>query len=147
MSAHVAPGPQRRPQISNTRTAKAATQRRVTRKARAKHATLFSFCLALTAMLSLAMLYVTLTSHLTGSSYAFARAERQRASLQAQAARLDDRLAALQSDDRLARLAIALHMGDPQQFAVVTPPRPIERRVDSGRLALLSGLAGLLRAK
>jgi cell division protein FtsL len=147
MSAHVAPGLQKQPRVSHPRTAKQATQRRVSHKARARYSMLFTFCVVLVAALSLAMLYVTLTSKLTSLSYAYARAERQRATLQAQAARLDDELAALHADDRLARLATRLHMVDPQQFALIDLPRPAVHRADTPRLALLSGLAGLLRAK
>ena len=92
------------------------------------------------------MVYVMGTAHLTSLSYKVAKAQRERAALQAETARLDDRLAALRSDDRLARVAARLHMGDPQQFALVTLPRPLHR-TDSAHLAFLSGLASLLRAK
>ena len=146
MSAQVAPGPQPKQRISNVRTAKQATQRRVSRKARARYTGLVGFCIVLCAVLSCAMLYVMLTAHLTSLNYAYAKAERERATLEAQTARLDDRLAALRADDRLARVAAQLHMSDPQQFAVITLP-PAVRREDTSHLAFLSGLAGLLRAK
>lgn len=92
------------------------------------------------------MLYVTLTAHLTSLNYAVAKAERQRADLQAETARLDDELAALRSDDRLARLAARLHMTDPQEFAVISLPVPV-RHEDDAHLAFLSGLASLLHAR
>ena len=145
MSAHVAHGPQ--PRISNVRTAKQATQRRRSRKARARYSMLLTFCAILAAVLSGAMLCVTLTARLTSLNYAVARAERERATLAAQNARLDDELARLQSADRLARVAQRLHMGDPQQFALVVLPRPAVRRENGARLAFLAGLAGLLHAK
>ena len=72
--------------------------------------------------------------------------ERERASLQAETARLDDRVAALRSDDRLARVAAQLHMSDPQQFAIVTLPPPM-RQQDRSHIAFLSGLANLFGAK
>jgi len=147
MSAHVAPRPQKQPRISNVRTAKGATQRRVSRKARSRYSLLLTFCAVLAAGLSCAMLYVTLTAKLTSLNYAVSRAERERAALQAQSARLDDELAALRSDERLARVAAQLHMSDPQQLAVVTLPPPAIRREPEPRLAFLSSLAGLLRAK
>lgn len=146
MSAQFAPAPQRAPRVSNVRTAKQATQRRVSRKERARYSSLFGFCSVLAVGLTLAMLYVTLTAKLTSLNYAFAKAERDRAALQAQSARLDDRLASLTSDDRLARLAVRLHMSDPQQFGVVTLPPPVQRQ-DVSHLAFLSGLASLLHAK
>jgi uncharacterized membrane protein YgcG len=75
-----------------------------------------------------------------------AKAQRERAELQAETARLDDRLAALRSDDRLASVAARLHMHDPQQFAIVTLPAP-ERTDDHAHLAFLAGLASLFGAK
>jgi hypothetical protein len=92
------------------------------------------------------MAYVTLTARLTSLNYAVARAERERAQLQAETAHLDDRIAALRSDDRLARVAAQLHMGDPQQFALVTLPAPA-RPEDRSHLAFLSGLANFFGAK
>jgi len=86
--------------------------------------------------------YVTLVARLTGLSYAVAHAEHQRAALQAQTAHLDDQLAALRSDDRLARLAAALHMQAPAQFAIVALPAPI-RRPERERVAFLSTLTAL----
>ncbi len=146
MPAQLAQTLQPKPRISNVRTAKQATQRRVRRKALARYSALRSFCAMLFAGLACAMLYVMLTAHLTSLNYAMARAERQRADLQAEAARLDDRLAQLESDDRLARLASSLHMSDPQQFAVVTLPARVKRE-DGSHLAFLSSLTSLLRAK
>jgi hypothetical protein len=92
------------------------------------------------------MLYVTLTARLTSLNYAVARAERERAQLQAETARLDDRVAALRSDDRLARVAAQLHMSDPQQFALVTLPPPVTHQ-DRSHLAFLADLANLFGAK
>lgn len=146
MTAQPAQHIQPKPRVSNVRTAKQATQRRVLRKARARHASMRTFCACLCAVLALAMLYVMLTSKLTSLNYALAKAEREKASLESQASRLDDQLAALESDDRLASLAVRLHMGDPAQFALVSLPAPI-RHEDHSHLAFLSGLAGLLRAK
>lgn len=135
-----------RPRISNVRTAKHATQRRISRKERARYAGLLRFCAGLGVALTLVMLYVMLTARLTSLNYAVAKAERERATLQAQAARLDDRLAALSSDDRLASVAAKLHMQDPQQFAIVSLPPPA-RPADHSHLAFLSGLANLFGAK
>ena len=49
--------------------------------------------------------YVTLTARLTSLNYAVGRAERERTALQTETARLDERVAALRSDDRLAHVA------------------------------------------
>jgi cell division protein FtsL len=128
------------------RTARQATHQRVSRKARARYSTLMQFCAVLALVLSGVMLYVTLTARLTSLNYAVARAERERSELQAQTARLDDQLAALKSDDRLAHVAAQLHMQDPTQFAMVSLPAPVHERAPS-RLAFFAGLAGLFGAK
>ena len=137
---------QEQPRISNPRTAKSATQRRVSRAARARYSGLMKFCGVLTIGLTLVMGYVTLTARLTSLNYAGARAQRERAELQSQTAQLDERLAALRSDDRLARVAAQLHMSDPQQFAIVTLPAQA-RPEDRSHLAFLTGLANLFGAK
>lgn len=145
MLAQPRPTPRPAPK-TNVRTAKNATQRRVSRAARGRYAGLLRFCGVLAVGLTLVMGYVTLTARLTSLNYAVARAERERATLQAETARLDDQLAALRSDDRLARVAAQLHMSDPQQFAIVTLPPPM-RQQDRSHIAFLSGLANLFGAK
>src|SRR5579884_1483289 len=107
------------------RTARQATQRRVSRKARARYSSLLQFCGILAVTLFGVMLYVTLTARLTSLNYAVAKAQLERTKLQAETARLDDRLAQLRSDDRLAHVAASLHMQDPQQFAIVQLPAPV----------------------
>jgi hypothetical protein len=92
------------------------------------------------------MLYVMLTARLTSLNYAVAKAKLERSELQAQTARLDDQLAALRSDDRLAWVAARLHMQDPTQFAMVQLPAPVREEAPS-RLAFFAGLAGIFRAK
>lgn len=128
------------------RTARQATERRVSRKHRAKYSTLRQFCGVLAVVLFGVMAYVTLTARLTSLNYAVGKAERERSSLQTQTARLDDQLAALKSDDRLARVAAKLHMQDPAQFAMVSLPAQV-RAHEPSRLAFFAGLAGLFGAK
>jgi len=134
------------PQRIAVRTVRNATQRRVKRAVRARYSGLFEFCAILAVVLCAVMLYVTLTARLTSLNYAVAKAEMDRSELQAQTARLDEQLAALRSDDRLARVAARLHMTDPQQFAMVSLPAPPSRPART-RLAFFAGLAGLFRAK
>jgi cell division protein FtsL len=128
------------------RTARQATEQRVQRKARARYSGLLQFCAALGVALFGVMLYVTLTARLTSLNYAVAKAQIERTALQAQTARLDDELAQLKSDDRLARVAAKLHMQDPQQFAQVSLPAPVREQAPS-RLAFFAGLAGIFGAK
>jgi hypothetical protein len=97
---------------------------------------------ALTGILALLMGYVLLTATLTGTSYSVAKAAAQREALQEETMRLDDRIAALRSDDRLAQLAARLGMREPAILAVVRIAPPPVARVRS-RFAMLSSLAGL----
>lgn len=123
------------------RVVRAATQRRIGRKARARYIGVARIFAALTLVLMLLMSYVVLTSSLTGLSYAVAKAKADREALQEETMRLDDRIAALRSDERLSVLAARLGMREPQQFAVVRIATP---RVARARLAfpVLSSLAG-----
>ena len=63
--------------------------------------------------------YVMLTSSMTSLSYAVAKAHHERDLLLQDTARLDDKIAAARSDDRLAAMARKLGMKDPQTFALV----------------------------
>jgi hypothetical protein len=128
--------------IRNPRTARAATHRRIDKKSRARYANLFRISGVLTIVLAFLMGYVVLTSSLTGLSYAVANAKHQRAELQAETMRLDDRIAALRSDDRLAALAVKLNMTEPERFAVVRLPVPSNAQPQ--HLAAFSSLAGLV---
>jgi hypothetical protein len=132
--------------VTKVRTAKHATERRVKRKARARNAPVMQFCAALCAGLCLLMLYVMLTARLTSLNYAVARAQRERAQLQGEVARLDDRLATLRSDERLGAIAVKLHMHEPQTFAMVTLPHEATTH-ERSRLAFLAGIAGIFGSK
>ncbi len=128
--------------IKNPRRIRAATQRRIVRKSRARSATVRRVFAGVMCVLALLMGYVVLTASLTGLSYAVAKERAQREALQEETMRLDDRIAALRSDDRLAALAARMGMREPQTFAVVriAPPRVASERP---RFAVLSSLAGL----
>jgi hypothetical protein len=132
---------EKRSRIANPRTVRAATRRRIVRTSRARYAGVVRVSTALTCILVLLMGYVVLTSSLTGLSYAVAKARAQREALQEETMRLDDRIAALRSDDRLSELAARLGMREPARFAVVriAPPR-IARTAP--QFPVLSSLAG-----
>ncbi len=124
------------------RTVRGATQRRKQRTARARHANVGRAFGCVLCACALLMGYVVLTSNLTGLSYALASAQAKREALVAQTMRLDDRIAALRSDDRLAAVAARLGMREPEQFAVVTVQAPRVARARA-RFPVLSSLAGL----
>ena len=111
------------------------------KKSKARYINLLRVCGVLTIVLAFLMGYVVLTSSLTGLSYAVSNAKHERTELQAETARLDDKIAALRSDDRLAALAARLGMSEPEHFALVQLPpaqQPQERH-----LAAFSSLAGM----
>jgi len=127
-----------RPRVRNVRTARVAALQRRTKTAQKRCAHLGRFFGGLAAVLALLMGYVMLMSNLTGLDYAVARAERERVALQDQTARLDDRIAMLRSQERLAAIAGEFGMRDAQDFAIVTVPREQRPASPRPRLALLS---------
>jgi hypothetical protein len=130
------------PRLPNPRSARSATHRRIVHKSRARYGGIVRIGLVMGCMLLLLMGYVVLTSNLTGLNYAVAGAQQHREALEEETLRLDDRIAALRSDDRLSAIAARLGMREPQRFAYVQIPAPaIARR--PRRLAILSSLAGL----
>ncbi len=133
---------ERKHRIVNPRTARAATHTRIDRKSKARYRNLLRISGVLTIVLAFLMGYVVLTSSLTGLSYAVATAKHERAELQGETMRLDDRIAALRSDDRLAALAARLGMTDPQHFALVDLPAAVEP-AQGRNLAAFSSLAGM----
>jgi hypothetical protein len=134
--------PQQRPRVSNPRVARAASERRAVRKSRARYADVVRAARVIGILLVVFMSYVLLTSRLTGLSYAVAAAERQKEVVQLESMRLDDKIAALRSDDRLSALAARLGMRDPERFAVVNLPQ-VRPDADRSHVAVLSSLAGM----
>jgi len=132
--------------IRNVRSNRDASRRRRERTARARYAGLARFCGWLAAALCCVMLYVALVSKLTATSYAVATLERQRATLQVQTAHLEDQLASLRSDERLARIAANLKMTDPSAIAVVSLPAPVSRP-HPAHVAFLSTLTALFEPR
>jgi hypothetical protein len=127
--------------LRKPRTVRAATRQRIFRKSRARYTGVVRVFATVLCVLLL-MSYVVLTSSLTGLSYAVAKAGADREALQEETMRLDDRIAAMRSDDRLSQLAARLGMHEPQRLAVVRlAPTPVAR-VHS-RYPMLSSLAGL----
>lgn len=69
--------------------------------------------------------YVMLMANLTTLNYTLARETQHKMALQEETIRLDDRIARLQSRDRLADVAAKLHMHEPHMYAVIEAPRPV----------------------
>jgi hypothetical protein len=133
--------PQQR--IPNPRSSRAATTSRIARTSRERYTGIVRVTIGLGSLLALLLVYVMLTSNLTGLTYAVSNAQQKRAALEEESQRLDDKIAALRSDDRLSVVAAKLGMRDPQRFALVKLGTPA---VADARphLAVLSSLAGFL---
>ncbi len=127
------------PRIDNPRSARAATQTRMVRQARSRYSPVARVTGALAIVTIMLLGYVMLTSNLTSLTYATAKAHAQRAALLEENSRLEDRIATLESDQRLAAIAAKLGMREPERFTVVRLDRP--PNTARPRTALLSTLA------
>lgn len=120
--AQPAYSPPTKARIPNPRTARNATQQRIVKSNRARYGALVRVGAVLALVLTGLMAYVMLTSNVTSLTYAVAKAHHDKDMLVAQTARLDDKIAAARSEERLAAMAHTLQMTDPQLFAVVKLP-------------------------
>lgn len=96
---------------------------RVKTVVRRRYATFARVAVFLAVPFLVIMAYVASTANLTSLSYKAARAGVERETLQAEIARLDDRVSQLQSPERLAAIAAKLGMRDPHRYAVVRLPQ------------------------
>jgi len=119
-----------------------ATKRRTRRTRRRLHRPVFAVVTLALAVLVPLLAYVALTASLTSLNYSLARAERERTALVDETQRLDERLARLQSPDRLAALAAKLKLHDPHVYAVVRVPDPKQPQPKPTGLALLGAWFG-----
>jgi hypothetical protein len=103
---------------------RAATIQRVRRTRRRMRAPVLALVTLTIAALVPLLAYVTLTANLTSLNYALTRTDRERTALLEDTQRLDERIARLQSPDRLAALAGKLKLHDPHVYAVVRVPDP-----------------------
>lgn len=70
------------------------------------------------------MIYVLLMGNLTALNYSLAQVTDQKSALLDETNQLDDRIAQLESRERLSDVASRLHMHDPRVYAVVDVPNP-----------------------
>jgi hypothetical protein len=116
--------PQPAPELRRLDRVRHATQRRTRRTRRRLQRPVFAVVTLALAVLVPLLAYVTLTANVTSLSFAIVRAERERTALANDAQRRDDKIAILQSPDRLAALAGKLRLHDPHVYAVVRIPEP-----------------------
>jgi hypothetical protein len=87
-----------------------------------------------------------LTANLTSLNYKLARVQAEKADLLAQTMRQEDRIAKLESRERLAAIAARLNMHDPQAYAVVAVPALAGGLAKPGGIALLGSMNHWLSA-
>jgi cytochrome c-type biogenesis protein CcmH/NrfG len=119
--------------------ARDAARRRSRRTRLAGYAMLARIAVAFAIVLVPVMIYVLLMGNLTALNYSLAHATQQKTALVEETMRLDDRIAQLQSRERLATVAARLHMHDPHVYAVVDVPRPVVAPPSNG-IAFLGAL-------
>jgi hypothetical protein len=117
-----------------------ATRRRFARAQRRGYLAFLRVAAVVAVLVLPLMLYVTLTANLTSLNYALTRAQAEKTELLAQTMRQDDRIAKLESRERLAALAARLKMHDPQIYAVVALPAAYREPEPTRGIALLGAI-------
>jgi cell division protein FtsL len=117
--------PQPQPQQRVHVRARDAARRRGRRTRLQGYTILTRIAISFAVVLVPVMIYVLLMGNLTALNYSLAHATQQKSALVEETMRLDDRIAQLQSRERLADLANRLHMHDPSVYAVVDVPGPV----------------------
>ena len=125
---------------------RSATRRRFRRAHQRNYAAFLRVGLVAALFVLPLMLYVMLTANLTSLNYKLARVEAQKLGLQAETMRQDDRIAKLESRERLAALAAKLNMHDPRVYAVVSLPQPQRAPAPTHGIALLGAMNQWLSA-
>lgn len=139
--------PQAFPQPANRsrERARSASKQRARRAKRRNYAGFLRVMIAVTAIVVPVMLYVMLTANLTSLNYALAHAQTRKTQLLEASARLDDRIAHLDSRERLSALAVQLKMHDPHLYAVVDIPAVQPKPVPHG-IAFLGSVGDWFKA-
>jgi cell division protein FtsL len=131
--------PQSRPQPRVYENAREAARKRGRRTKMQGYSMLARIATIFAVVLVPVMIYVLLMGNLTALNYSLAHATQQKIDLQEETMRLDDRIAQLQSRERLAALANKLHFHDPHVYAVVEVPGPVAAPPSNG-IAFLGAL-------
>lgn len=119
------PQPKQTPPAERVHVRAREAARRRGRRTRLQHYAMPGrIALALAVLLVPVMIYVLLMGNLTALNYSLAQATQQKSALLEQTTQLDDRIAHLESRERLADVAARLHMHDPSAYAVVDVPAP-----------------------
>ena len=124
-----------------------SARRRQARTRRQRYVTAIRVLGASTIVVALLMAYLALMANLTSLNYRIGRASEQRSALQEQTMRFDDRIAHLESRERLAEIAMKLGMREPRIYAVVSPEDAIAQKPQHGSgIALLGSVVDWFKA-
>jgi len=121
-----------------TRAGRGAVARRRATATRLRHRAVARIFAALAVVTVAIVVYLALLANVTRLQYAIGHANADRATLMADTALLDDRIARLESRERLARDAATLHMVQSQRFVqVALPEDPAPKRTGFALLGWL----------
>jgi hypothetical protein len=118
-----APPPQPGPR-TGSRAGRAAVQRRRGYRLRVRYRPLATIGITVTVLTVIVVAYLALLANVMRMNFELAKANDVRSSLSDESQRLDDRIAQLESRDRLSLLAVALGMRDIASFAEIPQPLP-----------------------
>jgi hypothetical protein len=127
------------PRLTGTRAGRNAVVRRRKKTQQLRYAGLFRILAFVGVSTLCVFVYLGLMANVTRMNYELSHNAIDRAKLLDETARLDDRIARLETRERLAEFALRLHMREPQTFAEVTLP-PEAVAPPGHRLALLDWL-------
>jgi hypothetical protein len=127
------------PKLTGTRAGRNAVVRRRKKTQRLRYAGLVRTLAFVGVSTVCVFVYLGLMANVTRMNYELSNNAKTRAKLLDETAQLDDRIARLESRERLAGFAVRLRMHEPQTFAEVTVP-PETVAPAGHRLALLDWL-------
>ncbi len=116
--------PARRPERVNVRAARAAGELRRKRAVGARHLPILRIVASLGFATVAIAVFLALQGNATRMNYELSKAVREQTRLVDANARLDDKIARLESRERLALLAAGMHMHEAGKFTVAVVPAP-----------------------
>jgi cell division protein FtsL len=134
------------PQPRQFERGRTATRRRVARTRRRGYVALLRVGAVAAFIVVPLMIYVMLTANLTTLNYKLARVQTEKNALLAETMRQEDRIAKLESRERLAQVAAHLHMHEPGMYAVVAVPSTPRPPAPSPGVAFLGAMNQWLAA-
>jgi ABC-type sulfate transport system permease component len=105
-----------------SRAARAAVQARRNSRTRARYRALVTIGSVVSVLTLIVVVYLALLANVTRMTYELQTASDKRTALIEENGRLDDRIAGLESRERLSRLAASMGMHDSQTFAEIPLP-------------------------